>query len=172
MSLDIIGTLYQVDSSNTDNPVATQLLGWHVNASWPVPELEPYRVEPATPRRVFSGVDTYFYSFPDEHTWQQFYAANEDALMNPPAPALPRRVTRLAFMQRFTQPERLAIRLAAKTVPEIEDYLAMVDAATFIDLERADTIESVNALATASLITQERAAEITTAPVEAAEVYK
>lgn len=82
------------------------------------------------------------------------------------------RITRLAFMQRFTQAERVAIRQAAKNVPEIEDYLAMVGAATFIDLERADTIESVNALATAGLITQERAIEITTAPVEAAEVYK
>ena len=171
MSLDIIGLLYNIENSNSDNPVATQLPGWHVNASWPVPELEAYRVEPATPRRVFSGANTYFYTFPDEYTWQQFYAANEDALMTPPAPALPQRVTRLAFMQRFTQAERVAIRLAAKTAPEIEDYLAMVDAATFIDLTRADTIASVNALATAGLITQERATEITTTLVASAEVY-
>ncbi len=54
---------------------------------------------------------------------------------------------------------------------EIEDYLAMVDAATFIDLARPDTISSVNALASAELITPARAVEIISQPVTAAEAY-
>lgn len=66
MNLDIIGKLYDIDNTDPDNPVVTELIGWHVNSTELLPELEAHRVEPVTPRRAFMGVDTYCYQFTDE----------------------------------------------------------------------------------------------------------
>lgn len=171
MDLRIIGKLHNTDNSNPENPIVTELPGWHINTTYPHALLAPYRVEPTTPREQFYGVPTYYYTFANQSAWENFFAQHEEELMIQPIAMPAQRITRLAFMQRFTQPERLAIRQAAKTEPEIEDYLAMVDAATFIDLTRADTIASVNALASAGLLTTERAAEIVASPVLAGEVF-
>lgn len=65
--LDIIGKIYNIDATDQDNPVATELDGWHVNSSEPLPDLDQYRVYPVTPRRVFMGTDTvYCYQFESE----------------------------------------------------------------------------------------------------------
>lgn len=72
----------------------------------------------------------------------------------------PKRITKLEFLQRFTQAERVAIRTAAKQSVPIEDYLALVDAATFIDVTRADTVAGVQALEQLGLIGAGRALEI------------
>jgi hypothetical protein len=69
-------------------------------------------------------------------------------------------LTKLQFLQRFTAAERVAIRQAAKAVPALEDYMAMLDAAQHIEIDRPDTIAGVNALAAAGLLTEQRAAEI------------
>ena len=83
--LDIIGTLY----STGDTPAA--LPGWHVNSPWPIAAFADKQVTPATPRRVFAGGTTVFYTFTDE---AEFLALLAAADLNPPTP-VPQQVTAL-----------------------------------------------------------------------------
>jgi hypothetical protein len=69
-------------------------------------------------------------------------------------------ITPLAFLRRFTQDERVAIRTAAQESIAIADYLAMTDAAQEIDLTDTDTVAGLNALEAAELIAEGRAAQI------------
>lgn len=82
------------------------------------------------------------------------------------------RVTKLAFKQRFTQQERIAIRAAAESIPEVYDFQDLVNSATFIDLSRPDTIAAVNAIEQLGLIEAGRASIILGPPVEEIERYK
>lgn len=56
---DVIGTFYDVDNTDPENPIVTAIPGWHVNVRLFDNEdgtsLEPYRVnpEPLTWRRVW-----------------------------------------------------------------------------------------------------------------------
>lgn len=90
------------------------------------------------------------------------------------------RITRLAFRSRFTQPEKIALEMAALDDPTaamsarqqaaaLRAYLADVGAATFIDLQRPDTRAGVQMLEAAELLAAGRAAEILDAPVQAHE---
>lgn len=94
-----------------------------------------------------------------------------------PEPVADARVTRLAFRNRFTQPEKVALELAALDDPSaamaqrqqaaaLRVYLADVDAATFIDLSRPDTMAGVQALEAMSLIAAGRADEILMAEIQ------
>lgn len=76
------------------------------------------------------------------------------------------RITKLAFKQRLSQAERIAIREAAKVNPEVFDFQDLVDSATFVDLSRQDTIDALNTLEAAGLIGAGRANEILTAPIQ------
>lgn len=87
-------------------------------------------------------------------------------------PELGTRITKLAFKQRMTQAERVAIRNAAKENDLVYDFQDLLDSATFVDLKRQDTIDGVNQLAQAGLLTEARAEEILTAPVSQDEVYR
>lgn len=82
------------------------------------------------------------------------------------------RVTKLAFKQRFTQQERIAIRAAAESIPEVYDFQDLVNSATFIDLSRPDTIAAVNAIEQLGLIEAGRVSIILGPPVEEIERYK
>jgi len=100
----------------------------------------------------------------------------------PPEPRLPadpqrRYVTRLAFRNRFTQPEKAALEMAALDNPQadmsvrsqaagLRAYMKDVDSATFIDLDRADTRAGVQMLEAGGLLAAGRAAEILDAPVQ------
>lgn len=77
IDLDIIGTLYDG---------GTPLPGWHVNTTAPVVEWAAQKVTPATPRRVFGGHETHFYTFADAPAF--FDSALETADLNP-APPVP-----------------------------------------------------------------------------------
>lgn len=90
------------------------------------------------------------------------------------------RITRLAFRNRFTQPEKVMLELAALDDPTapmaqrqqaaaIRVYLADVAASTFVDLARADTRAGVQALEAAGLLAPGRALQILDAPVQAHE---
>lgn len=90
------------------------------------------------------------------------------------------RITRLAFRNRFTSAEKMALELAALDDPAatlaqrqqaaaIRVYLSDMNAATFIDLGRDDTRAGVQALEAGGLIGTGRALEILDAPVEAHE---
>jgi hypothetical protein len=89
-----------------------------------------------------------------------------------PAPeVVDMRITKLAFKQRFTADERIAIREAAAVNPQIYDFEDLVNAATYIDLSRADTISAVNAIEQAGLIAEGRAIEIIGPPINEIERY-
>lgn len=82
------------------------------------------------------------------------------------------RITKLAFKQRVTPEERIAIREAAKVNPQIYDFEDLVNAATYIDLARPDTIAAVNAIEQAGLIAAGRALEILGPPINDIERHK
>lgn len=69
-------------------------------------------------------------------------------------------ITKLAFLNRMTADERIAIRAAAAQSPAIHDYMAMLDAAQDVDLTDPRTIGGVQALEAAGLIGEGRAAVI------------
>ena len=90
-------------------------------------------------------------------------------------------ITVLAFRNRFTQNEKIAIELAMLDDPSkpmanrqlAAAFRAMmkdVDAATFIDLSRDDTINGVTAFETYGVIGAGRANQILTAPIAPIEI--
>lgn len=87
------------------------------------------------------------------------------------------RITRLAFRNRFTQPEKVMLELAALDDPTapmaqrqqsaaIRVYLTDVAASAFVDLARADTRAGVQSLEAAGLLAPGRALQILDAPVQ------
>lgn len=86
-----------------------------------------------------------------------------------PEVVVPKKITQLAFISRFTDAEAIALDLASigATVEaaSIRRYMQKVNAATFIDLGREDTIAGVNQLEAVGLIGPGRAEVILTAPV-------
>ena len=85
-------------------------------------------------------------------------------------------ITRLAFRNRFTQAEKVALEFASMDNPAatmeqrqqsaaIRVYLADVAASTFIDLQRADTRAGVQLLESVGLIGTGRALEILDTPI-------
>jgi len=83
------------------------------------------------------------------------------------------KITKLAFLNRFTDEEAIAIDLSSigDTVQaaSVRRYMSKVNAATFIDLNLPETISGVYALVP-SLISESRAVEILTAPVQPSEI--
>lgn len=120
--LDVIGKLF---TQPTETTPAAELPGWHVNAPWPIVGWDGYKVTPTTPRRVFSGQPTTFYTFSSE---ADFLLALESADLTPP-PAVPHSVTRrqarqallLAGLLDMVQPAIDAIPSpTARAIVEIE----------------------------------------------------
>lgn len=87
---------------------------------------------------------------------------------SPPPPQV-RQITGLAFFDRFTDAEAVAIDLASigatAQAAGMRRYMSKVNAATYIDLERADTRAGVLALEAGGLLAEGRALEILDAPV-------
>ena len=75
-------------------------------------------------------------------------------------------ITKFAFKQRLTQTERIAIREAAAVNPIVYDFEDLLNSAQFVDLTFPDTIAGVQQLEAAGLLTEGRANEILTAPVQ------
>jgi hypothetical protein len=82
------------------------------------------------------------------------------------------RITKLAMRQRFTVTEMLGMMAAANTVPIVQYLMDNLTVATYIDLNRPDTIAGINLLVSLSLISQSRATAILTTPPTIEEVYK
>ena len=87
------------------------------------------------------------------------------------------RITRLAFRNRFTSAEKMALEMAALDDPTapmaqrqqaavLRVHLADVAASTFIDLGSQDTRAGVLALEAGGLLTEDRVLEILDAPVQ------
>lgn len=88
----------------------------------------------------------------------------------------PWRISRLAFLSRFTDPEAITFDLASQgaTVQAagMRRYMTKVEAAEFIDLQRADTRAGVQALEAAGLLAAGRAAEILDTPPTDEELFR
>lgn len=88
----------------------------------------------------------------------------------------PRHITQLAFLNRFTDAEAIAIDLASQgatvQAAAMRRYQNKVSAATYIDLDRDDTRAGVEALEAAGLLGEGRAAEILDAAVADAERWR
>lgn len=76
------------------------------------------------------------------------------------------RVTRLAFKNRMTQAERIAVRAASNSDSVIFDFMDLVSDAQFIDLSRADTQAGVNYLESQGHLAAGRASEILNDPIQ------
>lgn len=96
----------------------------------------------------------------------------------PPPPPYdgPWKITRLAFLNRFTDTEAITFDLASQgaTVQAagMRRYMTKVNAAEFIDLQRADTRAGVQALEAAGLLAAGRAAVILDTPPTDEELYR
>ena len=69
-------------------------------------------------------------------------------------------MTKLEYLRRFTQDERVAIRAAAKSNAVLEDYMALLELAQDVNTTDADTVAAVNMLEQVGLIAAGRAQEI------------
>lgn len=127
--------------------------------------------------RKTDQAEVYQYNADAPVEWTGFEFATHDHIQvvqpaaPPVPPAPPVRVSRLAFISRFTDAEAIAIDLASQgaTVPaaSMRRYMQKVNAAEFIDLNRADTRSGVQALEAAGLLAAGRAAVILdTTPTE------
>ena len=125
--------------------------------------------------RIVADLDFVETAFPGKWTLVGEDAPQGEVLPEPPPTPQPQRrhVTRLAFRNRFTAAEKVAIELAALDNEEtrvqaatIRAYMKDVDAATFIDLDRVDTRAGVQLLETVGLLAAGRAAEVLDAPVQ------
>lgn len=74
--------------------------------------------------------------------------------------SVPRQISPLAYMQRFTDAELAAIYTAAKTVVAVEVWLAKFNRAQYIDLDDAATIAGLGAMEAVGLLGAGRASEI------------
>jgi len=78
----------------------------------------------------------------------------------PPAPPPVDELHKVDFLRLFTQAERIAIRQASKVNLVVEDYQAMLDAASVVRLSDPDIQAGIPALEAAGLIGPGRAAKI------------
>ena len=119
-------------------------------------------------------------AFAEEHYPGQ-WRAQESTDSPPISPPQNTKITKLAFRNRFTQAEKIAIEFASIDNPSTDTaarlqaaalraYLKDVDSATFIDLTRQDLIDGTQALETMTLIASGRADQILTTPIEPHEV--
>lgn len=86
-----------------------------------------------------------------------------DGVFTPPVvvPPPPVRVlSKVAYLKRFTQTERINIRAAAAVNPVVDDYVQLLNLTNEVDLDAPDTVGGVNALEAAGLLSAGRAAEI------------
>lgn len=68
--------------------------------------------------------------------------------------------TKLEYLRRFTQAERIAIRGVAKMVPELDDYLQLLELADEVRSDDPDIVGALAMLEGAGLIGAGRAGEI------------
>ena len=96
--------------------------------------------------------------------------------IEPPAPEL-RHITKLAFRNRFTMKEKVAIELAGNINPNdpvqkqqlaatVRASNADISASTYIDLDRPDTRDGVKSMEEFGLLAAGRADEILDSPVQ------
>jgi hypothetical protein len=81
MNYQILGTLYTRPELDADGELLSepvQLEGFHVNSDEPFVGLDQYKVTPVTPQFVIAGIETFFYTFPDEAFWLSLGSTDEE----------------------------------------------------------------------------------------------
>lgn len=78
----------------------------------------------------------------------------------PPAPAPVRTLTKLQYMNRFTDSELAGIYTAAKSVVQVEIWLEKFKLASEVNLDDTATVAGLQAMEAAGLLAAGRAAEI------------
>jgi hypothetical protein len=98
---------------------------------------------------------------------KEFAVRPDDKLWNPTTldfdidPPIPAQVwSAVDFMQRFTVAERIAIRIAQKTDPVVEDIFEMVKVAQTIRSDHSMVVQGLVYLQSVGLLTADRATEI------------
>jgi hypothetical protein len=84
----------------------------------------------------------------------------------PPSPPPPNIITKVAFRFRFTDAEYAGIITAARTDAEVQVWYDTFNMLTVVDLDNQRTKDGVANLVSKNLLTQARADEILTAPVQ------
>ena len=107
--------------------------------------------------------------------------SNPNYLTDSAPPASGTKITRLAFRNRFTTNEKVALDMASIDNPSattqarqvaamLRVYLKDLENATFVDLTRADTIAGVNSLAALGVLAANRPAAILSLTISPEEV--
>lgn len=108
---------------------------------------------------------------------------NQPTEVSLPPPSASRKITKLAFRNRFTSTEKVSLEMASLDNPAatmqqrqlaaaIRVYLKDADNAKFIDLNRADTEAGVLQLAALGIVTTERAGQILNNPIQPEELWE
>lgn len=131
----------------------------------------------ATATDDYTGPDEYITAPPDFDVERMGEYVYQDGVLTLPPQT---QITKLAFRNRFTQSEKVALEIAALDNPAaamparaqaaaLRATNADLAAAAFIDLQRPDTRAGVQMLEAAGLLATGRALEILDAPVAAEE---
>lgn len=119
-------------------------------------EVEYVAVNGVVPPNAITEDDTPFLS-----AIAAWSAAPPQVLHPDPVPtAAPRRVSTLDFMERLTLEERAAVRAASRVDASLDDWLDLLRAAQWVDLDDPRTQGGLAASVAAGLLTPERAQEI------------
>ena len=113
-----------------------------------------------------TGAEAYRYAAdaPIEWAGMEFDTHDHGAYVDPTevtdVPVVAMTWTKLEYLRRFTQDERIAIRTAAKQVPALDDYLELLALATEVRSDDPDIVGALTMLEGAGLIAAGRAQEI------------
>jgi hypothetical protein len=103
----------------------------------------------------------------DEAFVEKVYPGHYRLVGPEPAPTLPSPIiTKVAFRFRLTDAEYVGILSAAKTDVEVASWVETFNMVSSIDLDNQRTKDGVANLVSKNLLTQARADEILTAPVQ------
>lgn len=85
------------------------------------------------------------------------------------------KITKLAFKNRFPKAKWIAAKVAAQSDPILADFFETFELSTYVDLQREDTIESVQSLTQASIpesfrLTAEEYSEVIEVPAQPHEI--
>lgn len=114
-----------------------------------------------------TGAESYRYAADAPIPWSgmEFDTHDHSVLLTPEeavtdVPVVAMTWTKLEYLRRFTQDERIAIRTAAKQVPALDDYLELLALATEVRSDDPDIVGALQMLEGAGLIGAGRAQEI------------
>ena len=144
IQIDEIGPLYidgtyDANCNETARPVL--MAGWPVNTTSPVPEWAASKVTPATPRRVYGGMTTHFYTFASKAEFDAaLVGVDLDPVIVPVPAAVTMRQARLALLgagklaavdaaiDALSEPTKTAARIEWEYSGEVQRHNGFVSA--------------------------------------------